>query len=242
VAYTLKEGVKMLTLKRLIANPLVRYYRDLLNSVKDNSIHKYARVLPGAILSKSRLDEYSSVGRDVELINSTLGRYSYVSYASRVANCDIGPFCSIGWHTIISPGFHPTDHVSTHPIFYSDQAQCATTWIEKSAQVENGRTIIGPDVWIGVNAVILDNVKIGVGAIIAASAVVTKDIEPYTVVGGVPAKPIRARFDEATKDKLIASEWWEMSAEWLHKNRGLFLGPPEHLLAAIDKEKTATRA
>lgn len=107
-------------------------------------------------------------------------------------NADIGRYCSIASEVCTISGRHPTsDWVSTSPVFYSNECQCGMSDAsEKLFDESSKKTIIGNILWIGARAIILSGVKIGDGAIIAAGAVVTKDVEPYTIVGGVPAKPI----------------------------------------------------
>lgn len=104
----------------------------------------------------------------------------------------------------------------TFPLFYEewglDKADVATAWDNR------GDIIIGNDVWIGFEAVIMAGVHIGDGAIIGARAVVTKDVPPYTIVGGVPAREIRKRFDVATVERLQALKWWDWSEERIRQN------------------------
>jgi virginiamycin A acetyltransferase len=127
----------------------------------------------------------------------------------------IGKFCSIacGAKFIFTSANHTQKSLSTYPfpIFFEDwgldKKDVATAWDNK------GDTIVGNDVWIGFEAVILAGVHIGDGAIVGARAVVTKDVPPYTVVGGVPAKPIKKRFDEATVTKLLQMKWWDWPYE-----------------------------
>lgn len=214
---------------RLIANPIVRYYRDLFISIKNNEINKTARIAPGAVISNSKIYSFASIGAGAELINVELGCYSYVSAGCRVANSKIGSFCSIGSNVVIAPGRHPVGHVSTHPIFYSSYGQCAKKWVANSTFSENGEVDIGADVWIGINAVIFDDVKIGVGAIIGASAVVTHDVEAYSVVVGIPAKKIKRRFDDKICESLIDSQWWNLEPTWIENNVNLFRDPEKFL-------------
>lgn len=132
----------------------------------------------------------------------------------------IGRFCSIacGAKFMFTSGNHTLKSLSnyTFPVFFDEWnlpvSEIATAWDNK------GDIIIGNDVWIGYEAVIMPGVKIGDGAIIGTRAVVTKDVEPYTIVGGVPAKPIRKRFDEATIEKLLKLEWWNWSKEKIQAN------------------------
>ena len=127
----------------------------------------------------------------------------------------IGKFCSIacGVKFLFNSANHTLKSLSsyTFPLFYEDwgleKSNVATAWDNK------GDIVIGNDVWIGYEAVITAGVHIGNGAIIAARAVVTKDVPAYTIVGGVPARPIRKRFDEDTIHKLEALQWWNWPTE-----------------------------
>ena len=132
----------------------------------------------------------------------------------------IGKFCSIacGAKFIFNSANHTLSSLSTYPfpIFFEewglDVKDITKAWDNK------GDIVVGNDVWIGYEAVILAGVTIGDGAIIGARAVVTKDVPPYTIVGGVPAKPIRKRFNEETIDILLKLKWWDWSKERIAKN------------------------
>ena len=134
----------------------------------------------------------------------------------------IGKFCSIacGAKFLFTSGNHTMKSLSTYPfpIFFEewglDGKDICDAWDNK------GDIVIGNDVWIGYEAVILSGVTIGDGAVIGSRAVVTKDVEPYTIVGGVPAKPIRKRFDEQTTEKLEKIGWWDWSEEQIRQNIG----------------------
>ena len=125
----------------------------------------------------------------------------------------IGKFCSIacGVKFLFNCANHTLKSLSTYtfPLFYEDweKSDVVTAWDNK------GDIVIGNDVWIGYEALIMAGVHIGNGAIIGSRAVVTKDVPPYTIVGGVPARPIRKRFDEEVIQKLEVLKWWDWSAE-----------------------------
>ena len=132
----------------------------------------------------------------------------------------IGKFCSIacGAKFIFTSANHTLKSLSTYPfpIFFEewglDSANITEAWDKK------GDIVIGNDVWIGYEAVILSGVTVGDGAIIGTRAVVTKDVPPYTIVGGIPARYIRRRFDEKTVTKLMELKWWEWSDEKIKEN------------------------
>ncbi len=132
----------------------------------------------------------------------------------------IGKFCSIacGAKFIFNSANHTLSSVSTYPfpIFFEEWGlnikDVAAAWDNK------GDIVIGNDVWIGYEAVIMAGVTVGDGAIIGTRAVVTKDVPPYTIVGGVPAKPIRKRFDNETLDELLKIRWWDWTEEKIARN------------------------
>ena len=139
------------------------------------------------------------------LINVQLGDHSYIARNAQAANVSIGKFCSIGPNFCCGLGIHPLDGFSTSPYLYPNGAE------------EHKPVFIGNDVFIGANVTILDGVTIGDGAVIGAGAVVTKDIPPYAIAVGVPAKTIKYRFDENTQQLLLAEKWWEKSDEEIQK-------------------------
>lgn len=148
------------------------------------------------------------VDLSVDDFDVTLGNNSYSN--SDLARVTCGNYCSIGEEVIFAPSRHPLNRLTTHPETYLD-----ITWPHERAAIRRqpfegvwDRVKIGHDVWIGSRAVIMGGVTIGTGAVIAANAVVTKDVPPYAIVGGVPAKLIKYRFDETTRARLLASEWW----------------------------------
>lgn len=158
-------------------------------------------------------------GRNVFHKNvSYRGRIGYGSFIGE--NCDlkanIGRYCSIGKNVRTESGTHPTrGFVSTHPCFYSTKKQAGFSYVDKDrfsedvyVDKEQHVAVIGNDVWIGSNVLILPGVHISDGAIVAAGAVVAADVEPYTIVGGVPAKIIRKRFTEQQISELLEIQWW----------------------------------
>ena len=183
------------------------YYLQI-PSIRDCKLAKHTRVLPRC-----------------NLIRVEMARYSYIGTNTIVADTKIGAFCSIGSSCSIGGGVHPTDRVSTSPVFY-DSGNCFREKKYISADscnpVKQPQTIIGNDVWIGENVFVSAGVNIGDGAVIGAHAVITKDVPPYAIVAGVPAKILRYRFDEATIKELMATQWWEWSEERLVENKEWF--------------------
>lgn len=182
----------------------------------------YGKVATNAYLNDVIMGRYTSIGEHVVFSNSQIGDYSYVSSNCVMYNTSIGKFCSIAADVKVGLGKHPTDFISTSPVFYSTHKQCGKSFTDKSLFKEGEPTSIGNDVWIGTNVIVLDGVKIGDGAIIGAGSVVTQNIEPYTIVAGIPAKEIRKRFPEEVIEQLKALKWWDWEEEKLIRNVTLF--------------------
>lgn len=165
--------------------------------------------------TESHISAQSRVYAPFKLYNVTLGDYSYIARNSNVSNTEIGRFCSIGPNFCCGLGLHPTNGVSTSPMFYSTLCQNGTTLSKTDKVVEFKQSKIGNDVFIGANVTVLDGVTIGDGAVIGAGAVVVDDIPAYAVAVGVPARVAKYRFDKDTIDKLLERRWWEGDADRL---------------------------
>ncbi|MEZ5198290.1 MAG: CatB-related O-acetyltransferase [Bacteroidales bacterium] len=165
-----------------------------------------------------------------------IGKYTYINKYSLIEkNTTIGRFCSIAYNVKIGLGSHPTNWVSTHQFAYDSKYK----FIKQSKAFENNSTkptIIGNDVWIGANAIVLAGVKIGDGAIVGANSLVTKDVEPYSIVVGTPAKHQRFRFDEKTIQELLKIQWWNWDDQKIKKNIALFENPKK-VINLIDKSR-----
>lgn len=188
------------------------------------SRNKSLRLSHSANISSTFFGFSNIVFRDVNLHNVTLGDYSYIGEKSVFLNTSIGKYCSIAGNVKCGLGNHPSrTFVSSHPIFYSlNPILSGITFADKQYFDEYSDTIIGNDVWIGENAMIMGGVNIGDGAIIAGGATVTKDVPPYAIVGGVPAKIIKYRFEEEEINFLIKLKWWELDKTIIKKNFLLF--------------------
>jgi len=211
ISYLLKPYLIYVNYKK---NKLRKKYKDKFLIAEDNA----------TISSNSNIGYHVYLGDRVKVNNSDIGDHSYVNFDTVINNTTIGKFCSISSYVKFGLGYHPTHLVSTHPAFYSNNHPFKT-FVNDVSFVKKERIIVGNDVWIGESATIMGGVNIGDGAIIATGAVVTKDVEPYSIVGGVPAKHIKHRIDKHLIEDIRASKWWDQKEEWLQKNHKLFTDP-----------------
>ncbi|WP_426421985.1 DapH/DapD/GlmU-related protein [Bradyrhizobium genosp. A] len=163
----------------------------------------------------------AQIGRRCEILSHTrieyavLGDYSYLGENCDVADAVIGKFTAIANSVRIGAPNHPMGRPSQHRFTYVPEYYEATTTRDRDffADRRGDRVIVGNDVWIGHAAILLPGVSVGDGAVIAAGAVVSRDVAPYTIVGGVPARPIRKRFDESVAESLRRIAWWDWPDE-----------------------------
>lgn len=176
-----------------------------------------------------------------------IGYGSYIGERSRL-NAVIGRYCSISSDVKTISGTHPTyGFVSTHPAFFSTNKQAGFTYVTENcfredifADNEMHLVRIGNDVWIGSNVLLLPGISIGDGAIIAAGAVVTKDIEPYSIVGGVPAKVIRKRFSEEKIEALVLLKWWNWGEKFIAEKADCFQDIDKFLSMEVNDDSKET--
>ena len=169
---------------------------------------------PDCSITDSQFGGYVEIGKGSRIAYSQFGDYSYCDRYADIANATIGKFSNIASFVRIGPTDHPMQRASLHHFLY----RSADYWDDTQADPDffahrrSRRAVIGHDTWIGHNAIIRPEVTVGHGAVVAAGAVVTRDVAPYMIVAGVPAQPLRARFDATIADRLMALAWWD----WPH--------------------------
>lgn len=177
------------------------------------------------------LEQNVVVQKNCNIMNTKVGIGTYLGGNNNYSNCIIGKFTSIAPFSEVIYGNHPTHKfVSTHPAFFSDRKQAGFSFVKEIKfgdyrfvdKEKKISSIIGNDVWIGYGAKIIEGTKVGDGAVIGAGAIVTKDVEPYSIVVGVPAKKIGYRFSKEHIEFLINFKWWDKDFEWIKKNSDLF--------------------
>ncbi len=194
-------------------------------------INKFIKLIHRPALRDCDIDKTAKIGMACNCIHVKMGRYSYVGFYNSMSNVTMGSFCSVASYCAIGGGRHPLNAVSTSPVFYAGRNSLGKNF-STIPEEENQGVEIGHDVWIGEAVFINDGVKIGTGAVIGAHSVVTKDVPPYAIVAGTPAKVLRYRFDEETIQELLDNKWWEWSDERLSKLGNQF-NNPEKLMEAV---------
>lgn len=201
------------------------------------------RVGAGAkVYKNSILGDSTQIGSGCVFSNSSIGFRSYMSSNCSFYNTKIGKYCSIGENVHLVNAVHPITYCSTSPYFHKKSFMKkdtgCTNIFEVTERTSDGVYLdIGHDVWIGNNVSLKGGIKVGTGAVIAMGAVVTKDVPPYAVVGGVPARVLKYRFSDDIIEQLCQTKWWDKDENWISKNVNLFDCPEK----VIEKCKVEER-
>lgn len=210
----LKNLIKK-NIKYLLPNKIFHALKQ--KSIMNKYHDKFLKVGKNVDISNSKIGMKIYLGSNIKITNSSISDHTYIASNTRISNAHIGKYCSIAENVQINLGEHPINYVSTHPAFYSNNKEFET-YADKLYYKEIHNVEIGNDVWIGYNSVVMGGVVISDGAIIASGAVVTKDVEPYSIVGGVPAKHIKYRFTKEEIKEILKIKWWNFNEEILRKN------------------------
>lgn len=179
-------------------------------------------------IKNSVISKNTYIGEKSLVYNSILNEYSYIGPNTSVVDVEIGKFCSIAGNCSIGMAQHDKSFATTSPVFFSGR-NCLNINFGEMVSQTNKMTIIGNDVWIGTNALIKSGIRIGDGAIIGMGSVVTKNVPPYSIVAGVPARIISMRFDNSLCDRMLNSEWWNLDHKILKKAAHKINNPLEFL-------------
>lgn len=188
-------------------------------------------ILKHNISSIAYVDEYSTVAqtakvhRFAKLTNTQLGEHSYIGVGSWATCCDIGAYCSIGANVNMGLTLHTMDTISTSPIFQLKRNATGVSWTDRDYApntLDTPITSLETDVWVGSNAIIMSGIKLHTGCVVGAGAVVTKDVPPYAIVAGVPAKILRYRFSPEIIERLLEIKWWNLPDEEITRVKDLF--------------------
>lgn len=174
---------------------------------------------PHVDIQGSRLGKNVGLVSHAQVINSVVGEYSSIGRNSKIVEAELGRYCSISWNVTVGATNHPYRSVTTHSFPYFPREGFVA---ERGLAPE--RVIIGHDVWVGCNSVIMPGVRVGHGAVIGAGAIVTADVPAYAVALGVPAAVKKFRFEREIMEQLLEIEWWEMAPELIREHVHLFQG------------------
>jgi phosphonate metabolism protein (transferase hexapeptide repeat family) len=173
---------------------------------------------PGCQIAEAEIGRFCEIGEGTRLRNVVIGDYSYNDRLCDISNATIGKFANIASMVRIGATDHPLDLAALHHFMYRTSyywhgESDDTPFFERRAA---RRTVIGHDTWIGHGAMIKPDVNVGDGAVVASGAIVTKDVTPYTIVAGNPARPLRDRQPRAIAERLVALAWWDWPHDRLH--------------------------
>jgi phosphonate metabolism protein (transferase hexapeptide repeat family) len=210
--------------------------------MSDRALSPEPSIHPTADVRHCSLGIYTEVGARTKLLEIEFGDYSYIVNDSDAAYARIGKFCSIAAMVRINPGNHPMHRASQSHFTYRASAYFPGETDEESFFDWRRRhaVAIGHDVWIGHAAIILPGRNVGNGAVVAAGAIVTKDVPPYAIVAGNPARPVRERFSRPIADRLQRLAWWDWSHERLRRALPDFRTLPVEQF--LEKHETAVAA
>ena len=186
-------------------------YPESLRERHGKALSEAPTIADNCMIIDSDIGAWTEIGRNTTMIESCFGDYSYTAGDVDMIYTEVGKFCSIASHVRINPGNHPMQRVTQHHMTYrrKEFGFAETDDAEFFEWRRSQRCMIGHDVWIGHGVTIMPGVSVGTGAVIGSGAVVTKDVEPYQIVVGVPAQPKRKRFSDEIITQLLDIAWWD---------------------------------
>ena len=194
----------------------------------------FSKVALFAVLQEAEVHKDAAICSGTKFYRSKIGRYSYIGRNGFITDAEIGSFTSIAGDCYIGGTPHPMEWVSTSSVFHKWENVFKKNFSRHEFEIFK-KTVIGNDVWIGTRAMIRPGVTIGDGAVVGMGSIVTKDIGPYEIWAGNPARLIRKRFDDETIERLLQSEWWNKSEEEIEA-LAQYMTDPARFLAVVESE------
>jgi len=194
----------------------VKIYKDV--TVLNSSLGEHSSVGDFSKIQNSQIAESVCIDRNNHIDSSSILRFSYTGKNTILINCEVGAFCSISWNVSMGGADHDYSRVSQHSFLYNSQSGIRPELQSPAYNRFIKPLIIGNDVWVAAGAVITRGVTIGDGAVIGANAVVTKNVPPYAIVVGSPAKIIKYRFSPAIIKLLLKIKWWNWPLDEIKAN------------------------
>ena len=179
---------------------------------------KNIMIAPYVTFSNVDMEQYVNIAHHAELSDSKIGKRTSIGRYTKVRNAEIGRYCSISWDVTIGAVSHPMKSLSSHASFFRKKFGLCST----DEYLTHKKVIIGNDVWIGCNVVIMPGVHIGDGAVLGGGGIITKDVKPYEVVVGNPAKHLKYRFSDEIIDFMLRLKWWDWDDKDIKNNIELF--------------------
>lgn len=235
-----------------------KYWINPTAQMKDSKIGKGIKIYRNAEVTNCIIDDYSIVGDQSIVIDSkiksnvsinrlnfilrsSIGKFTYTGRGTTILSATIGKFCSLSWFVSIGGRNHDFSHSANFPFYKFEMMLDGSVGRdnkELQKRLSNQKSCeIGNDVWIATNAIILRDLKIGNGAVIGAGAIVTKDVEPYSIVVGSPAKTLKMRFEPKIINALECISWWDWPDETIMTNKDLIYSKKvdENLIKKMEK-------
>ncbi|MFE0442867.1 CatB-related O-acetyltransferase [Aerococcus sp. NPDC058936] len=189
-----------MSIKNEIKKMIIRYRFG-----KEIDYHMPLSIHEEVNLQNVKFGKYCQVAHHAEIANSSIGDRTSIGRYTKIQSAILGKFCSISWNVTIGATSHPLDRLSTHAFSYRKQFGI----VDHDIAIKKDSVLIGNDVWIGCDVVIMPGVTIGDGAVIGAGSIVTKDVEPYSIIVGNPGKKIKNRFSVDIIEELQEIQWWD---------------------------------
>lgn len=201
-----------------------RIYKDCW--IVSSIMHENTFAGDGTKLDNCILNKFSRSGKYNHLYYVDLGKHTYTGQDTVIMHTKIDSFTSISWGVTIGASEHDFNRLTSHTFLYNsyDKLNGGKVYYDRFEK----NTVVGSDVWIGANSTILRGVTVGDGAVIGANTVVTKEVPPYAIMVGNPAKIIKYRFSQDIVERLLRIKWWDMDDEFINKNCDLFAEYPNH--------------